>query len=334
VRHLPRARLSRIGSRLGPAALTGLRGLGAWWRSPPRYTVTLDHAGQSRTLEMDTRAAARAARRFERRADGAIAYEFAPGRHGYVVQRGNPTRFDRPHPVSAFPPRPGDAVLRVRAEGIVAADEGARLYLIFHGAAGRLASFSLGLRGELQAASFRAPPGAGSAALALRLAGAGTLPPLALSYRLEPDAAAAGAAAPAAAVADFDRLALLAGGAASRIAGVHDFEDARLLGRRLAIRPDQGVPTSAALPVAGLVFDDTIEPPFGWQGVFDENLYANLALVRILGQMERAGVPTILLYDERTETKPFFPELSALFAHQLGKGPEAEARVARILGLA
>ena len=90
---------------------------------------------------------------------------------------------------------------------------------------------------------------------------------------------------------------------------------------------------------AGLVFDDTIEPPFGWQGTFDENTYANLALVRILGQMERAGLPTVLVYDEGTETKPLFPELAALFTHQVRKDPETEApeieaRVARVLRLA
>ena len=86
------------------------------------------------------------------------------------------------------------------------------------------------------------------------------------------------------------------------------------------------MPVSAALPVAGLVFDDTLPPPFGWQGAFDENVHANLALVRILGQMERAGLPTILLYDEGTETKPFFPELAALFAHQIRKAPGPRPR--------
>ncbi len=94
------------------------------------------------------------------------------------------------------------------------------------------------------------------------------------------------------------------------------------------------MPVTAALPVSGFVFDDTIAPPFGWQGAFDENIHANLALVRILGEMERAEIASILLYDERTETKPFFPELAALFAHQLRKGPEAEARIAEILRLA
>jgi hypothetical protein len=281
---------------------------------------------------MDTTSAARAASRFVRRKDGGIAYEFAPGRHGYLVQRGNRTRFDLPQPVSAVPPRPGAATLRARAEGILAGDEGARLYLMFHDDAGRLGSFSLGLREGSQVTSFRAPPGASSASLALRLAGAGILPPLALSYRLEPEKAEAEAEAPAAAA--FDTLALLAAGAESRIAGIHDFADPRLGGRRLDIRPDQGVPITAALPVAGLVFDDTIPAPFGWQGAFDENLHAGMALVRILGQMERAGLPTILVYDEATEAKPFFPELAALFAHQVRKDPDAEARVARILRLA
>ena len=272
--------------------------------------------------------------RFERRPDGAIAYAFAPGRHGYIVQRGNPpgstarsrSRPSRPGPA---PPPSGSGSRasspRTKGRGSTSCSTATP---------GGSPPSASGCAGARRSTSFRAPPGASSASLALRLTGAGTLPPLALSYKLQPEDAADGAAALAAAVAAFDRLALLAGGAESRIAGVHDFADPRLGGRRLAIRPDQGVPASAALPVAGLVFDDTIPPPFGWQGVFDENLYANLALVRILGQMERVGLPTILVYDEGTETKPFFPDLATLFAHQVRKDPEAEARVARLLRLA
>jgi hypothetical protein len=201
----------------------------------------------------------------------------------------------------------------------------------YHDDRQRLSSFSLTLRGPSQTMTFRAPPGGATASIALRLAGAGVLPPLALSVKLTAGAEA-GARDPG--IAAFDRLALLAAGAASRIAGVYETEDGRLAGRRFDIRPDQGVPVSAALPISGLVFDDTIAHPFGWQGTFDENTYANLALIRILGEMERAGLPSILVFDARTETKPLFPELSALFTYQVRKGAETDARLAQILRLA
>lgn len=311
-------RFAAVWGALGPAA--------------PRYAVTIEQSGQIRVLEMETRAAARAARRLELRPDGALAYEFAPGRHAYIVQHGNPGKFAGPQRVPAFPAGAG-GIVRVNARGEGGTfGEGTRLYVQHYDDRQRLAAYALTLRGASQTMSFRAPAGATMAAIAVRIAGAGVLPPLTIGVRFA--AADAPSAAPAAqSLASFDRLALLAGGAASRIAGVYD-PAGPLAGRRLDIRPDQGVPLTATLPVAGLVFDDTVQPPFGWQGTFDANTYANLALIRILDEMERAGLPTVLVYDERTEAKPLFPELSALFSHQLRTGPEAGARIARILQLA
>jgi len=332
VRHRPQARLSRTVLRVRG-------GLGAAWDTlrhgpAPRYAVTVEHAGAKRGLEMDTRTAARVARRFALRPDGAIDFDFAPGTHAYLVQRGNPARFSEPHRVAAFPSgRPGLLRLHLRGEG-GAYPQGCRLYTQYHDQSRRLAAFPLTLRGSSQTANFR-PPATGVPSIAIRLAGTGRLPPLVLSVTFE---TAAGPAAdsgrqPGELLA-FDRLALVAAGAASRVAGIYDPTDPLLAGRHLAFRPDQAVPVTAGLPVAGLVFDDTVPPPFGWQGTFDQNTYANLALVRILGEMERAGLPTILVYDARTEAKPLFPELAALFAHQLRKGPEADANLARLLRLA
>ena len=322
----------RSASRVVRAAASRVRGiLGA---TGPRYAVTVDQAGQLRAVEMDTATAARVARRLERRADGALVFDFAPGAHAYLVQRGNPTRFGEPHGKAAFANAPvgiGPHLVRINAragEGVEG--EGCRLYVQYYDARARLGSFPLTLRGASQTMSFR-PPG-GIATIAIRLSGSGVLGPLTLGVKFETEAAdARDGEEPA----PFDRLALLAAGAGSRVAGIYD-PDAPdlapvLAGRHLGLRPDQDVPLSAALPVAGLVFDDTAAMPFGWQGTFDENIYANLALVRVLGRMERAGLPTVLVYDERTETKPLFPEISALFTSQLRKGPEAAAGLAAAL---
>lgn len=324
----------RSPSRVVRAAASRVRGLlGA---SGPRYAVTIDQAGQLRSLEMDTATAARVARRLERRADGALVFDFAPGAHAYIVQRGNPARFGEPHRNAAFANAPvalGPHLVRVNARTGEQA-EGCRLYVQYYDADARRGSFPLTLRGASQTMSFR-PPG-GLATIAIRLAGSGILGPLTLGVKFETqDATGRGDGAGEAAIAPFDRLALFAAGTASRVAGIYD-PDAPdlapvLAGRHLGLRPDQDVPLSAALPVAGLVFDDTAPPPFGWQGTFDENTYANLALARVLGQMERAGLPTVLVYDERTEAKPLFPELSALFTSQLRKGPEAAAGLAGAL---
>lgn len=326
----------RSTSRVVRAAASRVRGLlGA---AGPRYAVTVDQAGQLRTLEMDTATAARVARRLERRADGALVFDFAPGAHAYLVQRGNPARFGEPHRKAAFANAPvalGPHLVRINARlGEADHPEAARLYVQYYDAEARRGSFPLTLRGASQTMSFRAP--GGLATIAIRLAGSGILGPLTLGVKFETEGAAGrGDGAGEEAIAPFDRLALFAAGAASRVAGIYD-PDAPdlapvLAGRHLGLRPDQDVPLSAALPVAGLVFDDTAAMPFGWQGTFDENSYANLALARVLGQMERAGLPTVLVYDERTETKPLFPELSALFTSQLRKGPEAAAGLAGAL---
>ena len=261
-----------------------------------------------------------------------IALRLRPRRPRLLVQRGNPARFSEPHRVAAFPSGKGEeARLHVRAEGGAFA-EGCRLYVQYHDDRQRLGSFSLTLRGPSQTMTFRAPPGGATASIALRLAAAGILPPLALSVKLTAGAEA-GARDPA--IAAFDRLALLAAGAASRIAGVYETEDGPP--RRQALRhPPRpgGAGLSAALPIAGLVFDDTIAHPFGWQGTFDENTYANLALIRILGQMERAGLPSILVSTSAPRPSRFSPSSRRSSPTRSARAPRRTPGSPQILRLA
>jgi hypothetical protein len=82
------------------------------------------------------------------------------------------------------------------------------------------------------------------------------------------------------------------------------------------IRVDEDVRIDRLSPTAGYLFDiPASDACFGWEGTMTAaNNLANQALVRHLRAVRAAKLPTVLVYDAATLSRPFYKDFQSLFS--------------------
>jgi len=256
---------------------------------------------------------------------GGLAFSLPSSKHGYIAQKGNRTSFAEAPAVCAFRVRPNTDVLFRIAPSASRFSHPSHLYIHFYGDRGLLDKVSVRLAGDWRSRQVTPPKGATLATLSVRLTGAGVLAPLIVSFAdIRREAASPSAVDGSRGGGVLDRIATLANLSAGLLVGVCAFDDPRLTARRLLLRPDQNPPLTAERPIAAYVYDDTAPRFWGWEGCFEENHYANQALIQHLALMRDAKVPSFLVCDDRSRRKPFYPELSALFSHVIERSERLE----------